>query len=400
MIIREDTIQRRYSKLDSIPLLEEGGVYTDNRLIPIIESDGQLFINLNSILEYAHSVSILDYGLALSAICEAQSVNPDDLGFIIYEEDFLESTYIQELATELYNHNIPILLENTLETKAVVDECLDFLDEKVHFMHGDLVDTDEGNRTKLDQFNKDISDNYTKTFDITDEREFAAHKRAQADVMDMFRDRTTFQRQQMVSPNQDNLVYKHKGDLIDPIGDTSGNAEAIRKGVKKLNDPNFMNEKDKNGNTNSMTKRILKALIKLADPAMRYQSEGFDDLSKHIMREEMPRNVIARLIAKLRRLYNGIMIKYKTGISQANDQQELKEKIAKFDNKEHKSFGDKLKIAGHTMWALSKNMLKTIAGKILWLIDRLLQKLQNASSKYLWKDNLLSKSSSTDDKKS
>ena len=163
--------------------------------------------------------------------------------------------------------------------------------------------------------------------------------------------------------------------------------EQKREGLKYLNRDAY--DKGDKGNIGSA---IYYKLIRAAILGMKSQSENREenlrDIVAHIEREQIPANIISRLIAKLRGLYQKFLIRYKSGSLENENQAKM---IQQLDDAE-KAGGGKVsswKGSWISLKYLGRKMIHTFLGKIAWVIDRLLQWLQNKSNKYLWKDNIM-----------
>lgn len=130
------------------------------------------------------------------------------------------------------------------------------------------------------------------------------------------------------------------------------------------------------------------------DSQTRKEAQDFRDLADHIDRERLPKNIIAEAISKLRGLYRTFLLASKSHtISHADDAAfegrygNMQSNLVKFLQNLRKTGADKeygigdfvkfmLRFLGHK----AKSFFKSLAAKILWWIDRLLQKLQNTAS--------------------
>lgn len=117
---------------------------------------------------------------------------------------------------------------------------------------------------------------------------------------------------------------------------------------------------------------------------LRGQVKTAEDLADHIRREKTPKGVLAKIIAKFRNLYYNIMLRFTSGIDQSYDVARAKSNLFDFDSidaniaqaQEHKERYQGIMGYLRMAWKAGKHVFKSLMGKILLFIDKLLQRLQ------------------------
>ena len=414
--------------LNTIPILESDYIYQPY-MCPIKEKNGIPFISYSDITEFAETHAISDLGYALHIICEANNIDDHKIGCIFYEEDIIDQPKLQILVEELKNKSVPVLLDNYLESKIFGNTALDMLvEEYLIEAYGGLAHIElHGSGADQAQSAKEIEDLMMKSVNMAvddlqsgNKDTFDATKAGLSNMFKMGAKRNVFYRQQVFGNNNGE---KYDLDAPAAFGDRAlGNVHMQRtfvdnfKNIKTSEDfrkklPTDVFGLDAKSDANTIKKfdslsmemnmRLLKKIVMGQKDRLENDANNLRNLAQHIEKQQIPQNIISRMIGKLRNLYQKVMIKLQTGLSQNRD-------LSKFQlyiEKQQEELGDKNPGKWQTfknllkyLWLEIKTKLKNLAGKILFCIDKLLQKVQNASNKYLWKDQLLAPSNNNDKK--
>lgn len=220
---------------------------------------------------------------------------------------------------------------------------------------------------------------------------------------------------------------RYTGDLIGPIGkglqfqaDTFKKAredlEKMEDERKKYAERDLSNltgdEKTKAKRSQMIAKYLAPILIKMAHYVVNKEEDKISasenqlrSISDQLQREQIPRNIIAKLIARFRSIYYKFMTNVKVGVYQQKLDQEQKEIInhsmnktmgiifsGDIDSKQNqaklstKQKFEMFKSGAKVLFKLGLNAVQrfliSVAGRILLLIDTLMQYLQNTANKF------------------
>jgi uncharacterized protein YidB (DUF937 family) len=177
---------------------------------------------------------------------------------------------------------------------------------------------------------------------------------------------------------------QYHGDFLGPSGQSYGYNSDDVKFLKQAADKDPIDPetgKKVEGWQKYAFKGISKMAIKSMENEINNSEDRFNDIADRIKNEQIPRNIIAKLIARFRGLYNKIMIKLKMGTYQREaDAAYQKTANQILQDKKSGKYAKMGKFVFHTGKHTVLSYLRWVADKLLWFIDKLLQKLQNTAN--------------------
>ena len=369
MLVKQSNIFLK--DLDSFPILEVNDASLHS--IPVFQINETNYVDLEKLIESGG-----DIVNSLNSICYINNISPEQTTLLVNEESMYINPQLADIVSECTNCGLKVQLKESNEVREFSEALENYHNEpgyRVGYTHGAQNDDEESIEYTIDQ----VSDTTRQLF-----KDIANAKPEDAENVTMARDIAigVFKRDaDKAALNRHLLAGRSNTGYTGNYVGSSGvgmnfNKEKIEK-AKEMLEKGAKEEGGLNGQAMKVTGKIMFDVIK---KDINSTEDNLRSLYHHIEREEVPRNFLARMIAKLRTLYHKIMLRAKMGLYNKRFFHGMDRDLIKKPDFEGKSPG-----VIKQYWILAKHgvpaLLKNLAGKVLWVIDKLLQKLQNMANK-------------------
>lgn len=382
MVIKDNT--RSFQTLSNIPILEsfnhESSLYT----VPVFQKSNEFFIELANLMRKCEN-SNLNLLESVHNVCSINNIDSKDACLLINEEELYLSESMPMLIQEFQNLGISVKINQSEEVRAfleALDNAHNDPNYEVKYTHGGYQD----DRDSIEHSTKSFADDITKVFADLRQLDDKADKDTR-DMVNWAKQNAAegyHKEADKAALNRNLLNGRSKTGYTGNFLGTSGTGMYWnKKKIDKVHDLMNKEAEKQGGISGKLQKSVGTAMINMIKSDINNTEDKMRDIAHHIEREEVPRNVLARLIAKLRGVYHKIMFRAKTGYYTKKGMHGFMGDIEKMDSEDlQKTSG--LKYTAKAYWSMGKHglpaLLKNLAGKILWLIDKLLQKLQNKAN--------------------
>ena len=401
MYIRESSLSLKTNILSQLQYIEESA---NIHRIPVIESNSRYLINLDDILDFAEQTNSSDNGKILSEVCEVNGIDSNKVSFVIQDWRLIEDTSLQELCKGLMDNGVSLFVKPISENDSVslmMNEYMknspyqDFLTEgwqtNLMKMQG-LTDEEikrEREYAKVDWHNDDeaykqlLKDAAGDTSLINKIKELRSQGMKAGDIRSHFSENEKLHPRGRLNKDQMNIYANTKNQAA--MAKASGIYETRDRNMKRAGEWLSSKEARNDENAFNAAKQRTQRQLHRAHSHFNFAEKGkfvldqdpesptnnadvryhhftgatdsevnnrVSEIEQLVKNEEFPKTRLAKIIAWLRSLYRKFM--YKHHIYQVP--KDIKH----------------LDLTGN---------LKNIAARILLLIDKLAQKLQNKLNK-------------------
>lgn len=409
---------------DAFPILESNP-FDNAYAVPIVESTNYNLIKLESLLEYQGSTTN-DFGQALMEVCQSNNVDPNTVSFVVTEENMYLDTNLFSLVESLTEAGFDVSLDHTKEVWDFITDLNEALsDHKIDYRHGEYNDRPDSLEVISGQIAKDLHDNFQKMRALKNTPEGQKELENIKNTFRPFYGRMEKDRAAMNRHFFKGKGVEYTGQFIGPVGlgmpYTKADVDEAKKMAQKGNWSDLKYDRNKKFMDNLYDNQEVllglgaKAAVNQVQNTLVDSENNIRDIANRIENEQIPKNKIAELIAKLRNLYSKIMFEVKSGAYSFRSNNEFQRDVAKtldfksikeikdqcdkvpskeqFKNLDMGGKVDAIKNGGKVALMVGgklgnlavkqlKHKLVEFGGKILWLIDKLLQKMQNAANKF------------------